>query len=160
MEVELSGKVSYDIKLAQMKLTSKDFEIPRISLLTKLDCTAELVTKDRLVFKNGTMTFEVPLDLAQRLFNTKSKKLLKTRLSVLFNTDNEGENEFVAEVLDVKDYGNEKYAYVKYNGQLFYVNDSGYHIRDAIKVKLDLEDALIVDEDNNIILAGKAPRIL
>ncbi len=160
MDVELSGKVSYDIKLAQMKLTGKDFEIPRISLLTKLDCTAELVTKDRLVFKNGTMTFEVPFDLAQRLFNTKGKKLLKTHLSVLFNTDNEGENEFVAEVLDVKDYGNEKYAYVKYNGQMFYVKDNGYHIRDAVKVKLDLEDALIVDEDNNIILAGKAPRIL
>lgn len=160
MDVELSGKVSYDIKLAQMKLTGKDFEIPRISLLTKLDCTAELAAKDRLVFKNGTMTFEVPFDLAQRLFNTKGKKLLKTHLSVLFNTDNEGGNEFVAEVLDVKDYGNEKYAYVKYNGQMFYVKDNGYHIRDAVKVRLDLEQALIVDEDNNIILAGKAPRIL
>ena len=159
-DVELSGKVGYDINLAEMKITGKDFEIPRINLLTKLECTAELPTKEKLYFRNNTVTFGVPFEVAQRLFNTKGKKLLKTHLSVVFNTDNQGDNEFVAEVLDVKDYGDIKYAYVKYGEQMFYIKDYGYHVRDSVKVHLDLNDALIVDDDMNIILAGQQPRIL
>ena len=160
LDVELKGKVTYDINLAEMKLTGKDYEIPRINLVTSLDCTAELVTKEKLVFRNDTMTFDVPFDIAQTLFNTKGKKLLKTNLQVIFNTNNEGENTFVAEVLDVKDYGNDKYAYVKYNNTMFYVKDKGYHVRDSVKVNLDLNQALIIDKDLNIILTGTEPKRL
>ena len=160
IDVELKGKVTYDINLAEMKLTGKDYEIPRINLVTSLDCTAELVTKEKLVFRNDTMTFDVPFDIAQTLFNTKGKKLLKTNLQVIFNTNNEGENTFVAEVLDVKDYGNDKYAYVKYNNTMFYVKDKGYHVRDSVKVNLDLNQALIIDKDLNIILTGTEPKRL
>lgn len=160
LDVELKGKVTYDINLAEMKLTGKDYEIPRINLVTSLDCTAELVTKEKLVFRNDTMTFDVPFDIAQTLFNTKGKKLLKTNLQVIFNTNNEGENTFVAEVLDVKDYGNDKYAYVKYNNTMFYVKDKGYHVRDSVKVNMDLNEALIIDKDLNIILTGTEPKRL
>ena len=160
LDVELKGKVTYDINLAEMKLTGKDYEIPRINLVTSLDCTAELVTKEKLVFRNDTMTFDVPFDIAQTLFNTKGKKLLKTNLQVIFNTNNEGENTFVAEVLDVKDYGNDKYAYVKYNNTMFYVKDKGYHVRDSVKVNMDLNQALIIDKDLNIILTGTEPKRL
>ncbi len=158
VDQELSGKVGFDINVAQMKIVGQDNQIDRISLLTKIDVLPVLESKEKLVFKFDTMTFDVPFDIAQKMFNTKGKKLLKTHLSVLFNTDNEGDNCFYAEVLDVKDYGANKYALVKYNQLKFYVKDQNYHVRDSAKVTIDLNKALIVDEDNNIILYGKRPK--
>ena len=158
VDQELSGKVGFDINVAQMKIVGKDNQIDRISLLTKIDVLPVLESKEKLVFKFDTMTFDVPFDIAQKMFNTKGKKLLKTHLSVLFNTDNEGDNCFYAEVLDVKDYGANKYALVKYDQLKFYVKDQNYHVRDSVKVNIDLNKALIVDEDNNIILYGKRPK--
>ncbi len=158
VDQELSGKVGFDINVAQMKIVGQDNQIDRISLLTKINVLPVLESKEKLVFKFDTMTFDVPFDIAQKMFNTKGKKLLKTHLSVLFNTDNEGENCFYAEVLDVKDYGANKYALVKYDQLKFYVKDQNYHVRDSVKVNIDLNKALIVDEDNNIILYGKRPK--
>ena len=158
VDQELSGKVGFDINVAQMKIVGQDNQIDRISLLTKIDVLPVLESKEKLVFKFDTMTFDVPFDIAQKMFNTKGKKLLKTHLSVLFNTDNEGDNCFYAEVLDVKDYGANKYALVKYDQLKFYVKDQNYHVRDSVKVNIDLNKALIVDEDNNIILYGKRPK--
>ena len=158
VDQELSGKVGFDINVAQMKIVGQDNQIDRISLLTKINVLPVLESKEKLVFKFDTMTFDVPFDIAQKMFNTKGKKLLKTHLSVLFNTDNEGDNCFYAEVLDVKDYGANKYALVKYNQLKFYVKDQNYHVRDSAKVTIDLNKALIVDEDNNIILYGKRPK--
>ena len=51
-----------------------------------------------------------------------------------------------------------KYALVKYDQLKFYVKDQNYHVRDSVKVNIDLNKALIVDEDNNIILYGKRPK--
>ena len=158
VDQELSGKVGFDINVAQMKIVGQDNQIDRISLLTKINVLPVLESKEKLVFKFDTMTFDVPFDIAQKMFNTKGKKLLKTHLSVLFNTDNEGDNCFYAEVLDVKDYGANKYALVKYDQLKFYVKDQNYHVRDSVKVNIDLNKALIVDEDNNIILYGKRPK--
>ena len=160
LDVELQGKVNFDINLANMKFIGRDYKINRINLLSKLDVYAELVAKDKLVFKCGPDTFEVPFDIAQVLFNTKGKKLLKTHLSILFNTDNEGAGEFSAHVLDIKDYGDAKYAYVKYNNQMFYIKDQGYRIADTVKVHVDINECLINDEDTNMVLYGKAPRYL
>ena len=75
-----------------MKIVGQDNQIDRISLLTKINVLPVLESKEKLVFKFDTMTFDVPFDIAQKMFNTKGKKLLKTHLSVLFNTDNEGDN--------------------------------------------------------------------
>ncbi len=160
LDVELNGKVNFDINIAAMKLSGEDYVAHRINLLAKLPVSAILPSKEKLQLKSNEDLFDVPFDIAQRMFNTKGKKLLKTNLSILFNTDNEGPLHIQAKVLDVKDYGENKYAYVDYQGNQFYVVDKDYKQGDVITVNLDLEDALITDEDMDIILVGQEPRRL
>ena len=143
-----------------MKITGPDFDVRRINLIAKFNVTAVLPAPDQLQFVYGEDKFDVPFDIAQKMFNTKGKKLLKTNLSVKFNTDNEGEVHFDAKVLEVFDYGEFKYAKVEYNGQQFYVVDRDYAQGDTITVCLDFNDALITDEDLDIILVGSEPRKL
>ena len=159
-DVELKGKVHFNINVAAMKITGPDFDVRRINLIAKFNVTAILPAPDQLQFVYGEDKFDVPFDIAQKMFNTKGKKLLKTNLSVKFNTDNEGEVHFDAKVLEVFDYGEFKYAKVEYNGQQFYVVDRDYAQGDTITVCLDLNDALITDEDLDIILVGSEPRKL
>ncbi len=159
-DVELKGKVHFNINVAAMKITGPDFDVHRINLIAKFNVTAILPAPDQLQFVYGEDKFDVPFDIAQKMFNTKGKKLLKTNLSVKFNTDNEGEVHFDAKVLEVFDYGEFKYAKVEYNGQQFYVVDRDYTQGDTITVCLDFNDALITDEDLDIILVGSEPRKL
>ena len=159
-DVELKGKVHFNINVAAMKITGPDFDVRRINLIAKFNVTAVLPAPDQLQFVYGEDKFDVPFDIAQKMFNTKGKKLLKTNLSVKFNTDNEGEVHFDAKVLEVFDYGEFKYAKVEYNGQQFYVVDRDYAQGDIITVCLDFNDALITDEDLDIILVGSEPRKL
>ena len=159
-DVELKGKVHFNINVAAMKITGDDFDVHRINLLAKFNVTAILPQPDQLQFVFGEDKFDVPFDIAQKMFNTKGKKLLKTNLSVLFNTDNEGDVHFDAKVLDVFDYGEFKYAKVEYNGLQFYVVDREYNSGDTITVSLDFNEALITDEDLQIILVGSQPRRL
>lgn len=158
--VELSGKVNFDINIAAMKLSGEDYVAHRVNLLAKLPVTAILPNKSQLQFVSGEDIFDVPFDIAQKMFNTKGKKLLKTNLSILFNTDNDGDLHFKAKVLDIFDYGSFKYAKVDYNGNQFFVVDNNYNPGDIITVNLDLNDSLITDEDINIILVGTEPRRL
>ncbi len=159
-EKVLDGDINFDINVAAMKLTGADYVVHRINLLAKLPVVAELPSKDKLLFKSNEDLFDVPFDIAQKMFNTKGKKLLKTNLSVLFNTDNEGPLHFKAKVLEIKDYGDFKYAYVDYNTNKFFVVDKGYNVGDSVTVNLDLNESLITDEDMSIILVGQEPRRL
>ena len=159
-DVKLSGKVNFNINIAAMKFTGNDYVVHRVNLLAKLPVTAILPSKEQLQFVSGEDIFNVPFDIAQKMFNTKGKKLLKTKLSVLFNTDNEGDLHFKAKVLNIFDYGTFKYAFVDYNGNQFYVVDKGYNVGDVITVNLDLNQALINDDDMDIILVGTQPRRL
>ena len=160
LDVELEGKVNFDINIAAMKLSGEDYVAHRINLLAKLPVTAKLENKSNLQFVSGEDIFDVPFDMAQKMFNTKGKKLLKTNLSILFNTDNDGKYHFSAKVLDVKDYGDYKYAKVSYNNIEFYVVDKDYQVGQMVTVNLDLDDSLITDEDSDIILVGSEPRRL
>ncbi len=160
LDVNLEGKVNFDINIAAMKLSGEDYVAHRINLLAKLPVQAILPSKEQLQFKSNDDLFNVPFDIAQKMFNTKGKKLLKTNISVLFNTDNEGPLHFKAKVLSILDYGDFKYAKVDYFGNQFFVVDKGYNSGDEITVNLDLDDALITDEDMNIILVGQEPRRL
>ena len=159
-DVKLEGKVNYDINIAAMKISGEDFVVHRVNLLSKLDIQAVLPSKEQLQFVSFNDVFNVPFDLAQKLFNTKGKKLLKTKLSILFNTDNDGEWSFTAKVIDICDYGTFKYAKVDYNGNQFFVVDKDYQIGQDVTVHLDINEALIKDEDVDIILAGVEPRRL
>ena len=159
-DVELSGKVNFNINVAAMKLSGKDYIVHRINLLAKLPVTAILPNKELLQFKSNDDLFDVPFDIAQKLFNTKGRKLLKTKLSITFNTDNDGPLTFKARVLAIQDYGDYKYARVDYKGNTFYVVDQNYNIGQEIVVHLDLDEALITDEDYDMILCGTQPRRL
>ncbi|MCR5231783.1 MAG: ATP-binding cassette domain-containing protein [Acholeplasmatales bacterium] len=159
-DVELSGKVNFNINVAAMKLSGKDYIVHRINLLAKLPVTAILPNKELLQFKSNDDLFDVPFDMAQKLFNTKGRKLLKTKLSITFNTDNDGPLTFKARVLAIQDYGDYKYARVDYKGNTFYVVDQNYNIGQEIVVHLDLDEALITDEDYDMILCGTQPRRL
>lgn len=159
-DVELKGNVKFDIPTGAFKITGDDYVVHRINLLCKLPVTADLVSKSLLQFISNEDRFDVPFDIAQKMFNTKGRKLLKTPLSVLFNTNNEGPCTFKAKVLELVDYGDDKYANVDYNGNKFFVVDNGYNVGDTITVHLDLDDSLITDEDMDIILVGTEPRKL
>ena len=143
-----------------MKITGKDYIVHRINLLAKLPVNAVLVDKLRLQLTSNEDAFDVPMDVAQTMFNTKGKKLLKTNLSVLFNTDNEGESHFKARVLSILDYGEYQYARVDYQGNAFYVVNKDYNIGEEVDVNLNLADSLITDEDNRMILVGNQPNRL
>ena len=127
-DVNLEGEVNFDVNIAAMKITGKDYIVHRINLLAKLPVNAVLVDKLRLQLTSNEDAFDVPMDIAQKMFNTKGKKLLKTNLSVLFNTDNEGESHFKARVLSILDYGEYQYARVDYQGNAFYVVNKDYNI--------------------------------
>ena len=159
-DVELSGKVKFNINIAAMKMSGKDYVVHRINLLAKLPVQAFMPTKESLAFKSNDDVFDVPFEMAQKLFNTKGKKLLKTNLSITFNTDNDGDLHFKARVLAIQDYGDYRYARVDYKGNTFYVVDKKYNIGEEITVNLDLNEALITDEDNDMILVGTQPRRL
>ena len=158
--VELEGEVNFDVNLAAMKFNGADYEVPSVNLLAKLPVTALLEGKEKLRFKCFNDVFEIPFDMAQKMFNTKGKKLLKTNLSVLFNTDNTGDVELRARVLEIQDYGTFKYARVEYNGLQFFVPNKGFSIGQEVTVYLDLDQALIMDEDTQMILVGTTPRTL
>ena len=153
-------KINFGINIAAMKITGADFTVDRINLLAKLPVTAQLPNKTQLQFVSNEDIFDVPFDVAQKMFNTKGKRLLKTKLSVLFNTDNDGPVHFKAKVLEVLDYGDFKYAKVDYNGNQFFVVDNGFNPGEMVTVNLDLDDSLIKDEDTDIILVGSEPRKL
>ena len=159
-DVNLEGEVNFDVNIAAMKITGKDYIVHRINLLAKLPVNAVLVDKLRLQLTSNEDAFDVPMDIAQKMFNTKGKKLLKTNLSVLFNTDNEGESHFKARVLSILDYGEYQYARVDYQGNAFYVVNKDYNIGEEVDVNLDLADSLITDEDNRMILVGNQPNRL
>ena len=160
LDVELSDKVNFGINIAAMKISGTDFTADRVNLLAKLPVTAQLPNKSQLQFVSNEDIFDVPFDVAQKMFNTKGKRLLKTKLSVLFNTDNDGPVHFKAKVLELLDYGDFKYAKVDYNGNQFFVVDNGYNPGEMVTVNLDLDDSLIKDEDTDIILVGTEPRKL
>lgn len=159
-DMKLEGEVKFNINLAAMKFTGADYEVPSVDLLAKLPVIALLEGKEKLRFKTSHDLFEVPFDMAQKMFNTKGKKLLKTNLSVLFNTDNTGDIELHARVLEIQDYGKFKYARVDYNGNQFFVPNKGFSIGEDVIVYLDLDQALIMDEDQQMILVGTKPRTL
>ena len=158
--VELEGKVNFSVNLAAMKISGEGYLVDRINLIAKFNVLAELPTKEQLVFVSGEDRFNVPHDVAQKLFNTKGKKLLKTNLSIAFNTDNFGVDQFKVKVLDILDYGDIKYAKVMYREVEFYIIDNGYKVSSDAIVHLDLNNALITDEDIKIILLGSHPKEL
>lgn len=152
-DVELSGNVSFDIDLAKITIVGDEYKVNPLVVEFSANAAVVKVENNLYALKVNDAQFNLPTNIAQNLFTTKGKALLKTELLVkssgldLVQTDNGLE----VKVVKVLDYGNKKYSIVSYANQEFAVS-LDLEVGQTVKLAYDVNKISIIDIAQDIIL--------